>query len=57
MLPAHEEFLAAANVLIRLYTERFGDSFVVTTSIDHLAAISPMHSPAPRPSWRQRRSR
>lgn len=41
--PAHEEFLAAANVLIRLYMERFGDSFVETISIDHLAAMSPMH--------------
>jgi hypothetical protein len=43
MRPAHEEFLAAINSLIRLYMERFGDTFVETIAIDHVAAMSPMH--------------
>src|SRR5207244_894397 len=43
MRPAHEEFLTAINSLIRLYMERFGDTFVETIAIDHVAAMSPMH--------------
>jgi hypothetical protein len=43
MRPAHEEFLTAINSLIRLYMERFGDTFVETIAIDHVASMSPMH--------------
>lgn len=43
MLPSHEEFLVAINSLIRLYMARFGDTFVETIAIDHVAAMSPMH--------------
>jgi hypothetical protein len=42
MRPSHEEFLAAVNVLIRLYMARFNDAFVETISIDHVAAQHPM---------------